>query len=207
MPAYPVRTHPLVHRLYPQLTWTTETEEVAITFDDGPHPEITPWILELLSEVNITASFFMVGANVEKYPDIVQMVADHGHTIGGHTTHHLDLWKSSRSEYLQDAIFTQNLLNTKCFRPPYGRINKKTAKALLASPQIENIYMWSLLTADFDRKISPKQCFDLVKRKLKKGDIVVFHDSDKARERIEYALPATIDLILKNNMNTTCLDS
>lgn len=207
MLSYPVRTHPLVHKLYPQLTWTTGSDDIAITFDDGPHPEITPWILGLLEEAGITASFFMVGANVEKYPDIVKMVSEAGHTIGGHTTHHMDLWKSDSKEYLDDAIYTQKLLSTTHFRPPYGRISKKMANELLASPQIEDIYMWSLLTADFDRKLSPEKCFDLIQRKLKMGDIVVFHDSDKARERVEYALPATIDLILKNNIKTTCLGS
>ncbi len=186
-----------------RLQWTTEQDSVALTFDDGPHPEITPWVLDLLRQANMKATFFLVGDAVDRNPDILEILRGEGHSIGGHSMRHMDLWNSNSSEYIQDVLQAQRRIDTKLFRPPYGHMLRSVAKTLLESDEVDEIIMWSLLSGDYNTNISPQQCWENIEAKLKPTDILVFHDSEKAKTRLEYALPETINLILKKGWKTS----
>ncbi len=202
MRTYTTRTFSLLEQFLPACQWQLREEAIALTFDDGPHPTLTPWVLDQLEQADASATFFLIGDRVRRYPDIVEEILARGHQIGGHTSHHLDLWKTHDQHYLEDALETQNILNTPLFRPPYGHITRSMSRRLIESSEIDHIIMWSLLTGDFDTSLSPEKCFHRIQKNLKIRDIVVFHDSDKAEPRLSYALPAVLDLIHKNQWPT-----
>lgn len=178
----------IVRKWYPFLTWRFDcNDSIFLTFDDGPHPEATSWVLEQLDQYKAKATFFCLGKNITKYPETAKLVVDRGHTIGNHGFNHLNGWKTSDHAYLQDINACDDALDeigikTNLFRPPYGRIRKR---------QILNdkrTILWSYVSWDFDSGVSS----DLAFRKLKKaksGDIIVFHDSEKAFKNLKAILP------------------
>lgn len=172
----------------PQLSWEISTREkiIYLTFDDGPHPDITPKVIEILDQYNAKATFFCVGENVRKYPDTYEKVIIKGHQTGNHTFNHLNGWKTSSKEYYHNIEKCAELVNSSLFRPPYGKI--KPAHIPYLKMQYR-IIMWSVLTEDYDNKISPEKCLDKSKRHTGPGSIVVFHDSLKASKNMLYALP------------------
>jgi len=167
--------------------------KIYLTFDDGPHPEITPFVLEQLDKYQAKASFFCIGKNVKLYPEIVQQTKTAGHCIGNHTYNHLNGWKTPDSEYIKNVASTAELIPSNAFRPPYGRITKAQSRILQAQTEGYNIYMWTVLSADFDEGISPEKCLRNVIKHIKPGAIVVFHDSTKAWARLKYALPRVLE--------------
>lgn len=177
---------------YPSLTWEikTKNKEVYLTFDDGPHPEITPWVLDQLKKHNAKATFFCVGANYEKYPEIVQRIINEGHTIGNHTYDHKIGWKSSDKDYLDSIDQFHQLNSTKLFRPPHGRISKRQVRKL--QPKFK-IIMWSLLSGDFDKTLSPTECAYNTVQYTRPGSIIVFHDSLKAKDTLKQCLPKILN--------------
>ncbi len=182
--------------VYPKgLKWqvATKRKEVFLTFDDGPIPEVTPKVLEILEKYNIKATFFCVGENVQKNPKVYTMIQEAGHTVGNHTFHHVKAWKTEYASYLAEVEQCGKLVNSKLFRPPHGQINPKLARQL---GKKYTIYMWTALTADYDKTLSGKQCLAKAIKHTKPGSIIVFHDSLKARERMEYALPLYIEYCL-----------
>ena len=160
-----------------------------LSFDDGPIPEITPQILDILDEFNAKATFFMVGDNVRKHPSEFQMVKDRGHAIGNHGYHHLSGWGTDTEAYVEDVEKANQLIQSSLFRPPYGRIRLQEIKAL--SPKYK-IVMWSVLSADYDQNISSEQCLSNVLTHAKDGSIIVFHDSLKASQNLLYSLPQVL---------------
>lgn len=192
---YPVRTPALFRLAYRHCVWDmpNSTSAVYLTFDDGPHPEITPWVLDQLRKWNVKASFFCIGDNVRKYPDLLHQIKMEGHSIGNHTFHHLNGWKTADDVYRNDIDKAQIIIPSKLFRPPYGRIRFSQLRALRKETDYR-IIMWSLLSGDFDHTITPQECARNVIDNIRKGDIVVFHDSAKARQNLVYTLP----LVLKN---------
>jgi peptidoglycan/xylan/chitin deacetylase (PgdA/CDA1 family) len=170
------------------LEWRGPSDQKAIylTFDDGPIPEVTPWVLDTLNAFNVKATFFCVGDNVRKHPEVFSQVLQAGHKVGNHSFNHLQAWKTSRQDYLANVRSCRELVESNLFRPPHGQITRTLAKALKDDYRI---IMWSLLTRDFDARLTPGQCLRIALRGTKPGSIVVFHDSLKARERLEYALP------------------
>jgi peptidoglycan-N-acetylglucosamine deacetylase len=174
------------------LTWEVKTnrKEIFLTFDDGPIPEITPWVLDQLDRVKARATFFCVGDNVRKYPQIFNEIRNRSHTIGNHSYNHLQAWRTSASSYLGNVQQCQDLVNGLFFRPPHGQLTPLLIKTLSREYRI---IMWSLLSCDFDPKISPYKCLEIVLTHTKPGSIVVFHDSLKAWNRLEYALPRFLD--------------
>lgn len=184
--------------LYPNLTWHIPTTEkqLYLTFDDGPIPGPTDFVLETLKKHAIKATFFCIGDNVRKHPDVFRKVMDQGHAIGNHTFHHLKGWKTSLEEYLDntaqcDAVFKSLNVESespKLFRPPYGRITRAQINAL----NDYKIIMWDVLTHDYDRAKSPEACLGNSIRATRPGSIVVFHDSLKAERNMTYALPRYI---------------
>ena len=184
--------------LYPQFTWkrTVANPVLYLTFDDGPIPEITPWVLDTLKHANIKATFFCIGDNIRKHPDVFQRIIAEGHQVGNHTYHHLNGWKTSLNDYIENTakcaaiIEASTLQRPKLFRPPYGKITRRQAKEL--QQQGYEIIMWHNLTKDYDPKVTPKQCLFNSSKNLKKGNIIVFHDSLKAEKNLKYALPQLI---------------
>jgi len=170
-----------------------EPLSVYLTFDDGPHPEITPYVLEQLKEYDAKASFFCIGKNVGLYPEVLERIREEGHTLGNHTQNHFNGWKTEDSVYIENIDAAAGLLPTRNFRPPYGRIRRSQARQLLSGDRPWRIYMWDIISGDFDRELTPEACLDNVIRHLRPGSIVVFHDSEKAFPRLRHALPGTLD--------------
>lgn len=174
--------------LYPNRTWSLPVDEkiLYLSFDDGPHPTITPRVLELLKQYNAKATFFCVGNNVEKYPAVFNSIQAEGHSLGNHSFHHLNGWKSDNQIYIDDVKKADRLIHSNLFRPPYGRLKFSQASALLQMGY--ELIMWTVLSADYDRNITKEQCAMRVIKNITPGTIVLFHDSEKAEERMLYAL-------------------
>jgi peptidoglycan/xylan/chitin deacetylase (PgdA/CDA1 family) len=165
---------------------------IYMTFDDGPHPEITPFALETLALYEVKATFFCIGNNVKRYPEVYKKLINAGHKTGNHTHTHMNGWKVSTPAYMENTVFCSGAMESTLFRPPYGKIKPSQAKAL----QKEfNIVMWSLLSGDFDREISPEKCLENVIKNARSGDIIVFHDSEKAFKNLRYALPRSLEAL------------
>ncbi|UKT62812.1 polysaccharide deacetylase family protein [Pedobacter mucosus] len=202
---YLIKTPLLLKWYYPSLTWNkSRTEKVIyLTFDDGPIPNVTDFVLKTLEAFNAKATFFCIGDNIIKHPEVFQRVKNDGHAIGNHTFNHLKGWKTDDETYLQNTLKCQKLTQTNLFRPPYGRIKKSQVKSLKSKvfnvqSNLElNIVMWDVLSGDFDITIAPEKCYQNVIRNAENGSIIVFHDSLKAFDRLEYALPKTLDYFSK----------
>ena len=167
----------------------TNEKEVYLSFDDGPHPVITPWVLDILNSYEAKASFFCIGKNVAAYPDIYRRIIEEGHRVGNHTHLHLNSKKTAEKEWLEDVKKAAEWIDSDIFRPPYGRISRFQEKALReAKPGFRTI-MWSVLSGDFDKNLSAEDCTKIVYEHSKPGSIIVFHDSEKAWPRLEFCLP------------------
>ncbi|MCH2044348.1 MAG: polysaccharide deacetylase family protein [Saprospiraceae bacterium] len=189
---YPVRIPKWVTYLYPHRLWhKSRTEKkLYLSFDDGPIPEITPWVLEQLDKYNAKASFFCVGENVEKHTDIYQQILEEGHQVGNHTQNHLNGWKTPTATYLENVAKCQKNVETQLFRPPYGKLSRKQAKILKKN---YTIVMWDVLSGDFDPQCSSKECLQNVLRYSQNGSIIVFHDNIKAWKSLQYTLPRVLE--------------
>jgi peptidoglycan/xylan/chitin deacetylase (PgdA/CDA1 family) len=191
---YLIKTPNILQRLFPHFTWripsTGEQEKVLyLTFDDGPIPGLTPWVLEQLAAYSANATFFCVGDNVRKQPVIFQDIVQQGHSVGNHTYHHLDGWATENIPYFHDLRKCAQLTHSTLFRPPYGRLKPRQAQFLLRH---YHIIMWDVLSADFDPSVSPLQCSRNVLDSAGPGSVVVFHDNYKAEENLRYALPRVL---------------
>ena len=181
----------LLTRLMPRLTWSFEGEhnKVFLTFDDGPTPDVTPWVLDKLKRYNAKATFFALGRNVDHNPEIYQQILDDGHSVGNHTYSHLKGWGSTNTSYFEDIELARRLINSNLFRPPYGRIKPSQVTELKKSFKI---IMWSVLSIDYNRRISGDRCVRNVMENVRPGSIIVFHDSAKARKNLYEALPVVL---------------
>lgn len=166
------------------------SQKIYLTFDDGPNPNITPFVLEQLDKFQAKATFFMVGQNVQKYPLIFEAIKNAHHQIGNHTNSHLNGMKTKLQHYLEDIAVARQSIDSDYFRPPYGRLSRVQLKAL--QQQGYKVVMWSLLSGDFDAEISPEDCLNNVLNNIRVNDIIVFHDSDKASEKLRYVLPKVL---------------
>jgi len=183
--------------LFPGYTWNLHTEEkvISLTFDDGPIPGITEWVLEILKEYEVKATFFVVGENVLRHPKIIKKIYESGHTIGNHTFHHLKGWGISAQRYFEDVERCSDVIkkhtgsSPKLFRPPHGRIMPAQAKSLRDKYEL---IMWDTLTVDYDKSLHEKKCLANSIRATRVGSIVVFHDSIKAEKNLRYMLPKYI---------------
>ncbi len=177
----------------PSLIWEIEDPDgVFLTFDDGPTPGVTEWILSTLDKYNAKATFFVLGKNVEMYPDLYQRILDGGHRVGNHTYSHQKGWNMSLERYVEDVDFANDLLASELFRPPYAQITPSQVRML---SQRYRLIMWNVLSRDYNRKLHPKRCLNNVVKYLDPGAIIVFHDSDKAFRNLSYALPRTLQRI------------
>lgn len=178
--------------VYPSLVWDMPSDEnrIYLTFDDGPHPDITVSVLELLEKYNAKATFFCVGENVHKFPETLKHIKSHGHSVGNHTFNHLNGWKTNSNEYFENIDKANKLIGSKLFRPPYGRIRPAQIKQL---KQNYKIIMWSVLSYDFDYRVSREKCLESSIKNSRPGSIIVFHDSDKSKEKMFYACEGFLD--------------
>jgi len=188
---YAVRTPWLLKKIYPTCIWNFHTHEqkIYLSFDDGPHPVATPFVLEQLKRYNAKATFFCIGKNVAEYPEIFERIRAEGHAVGNHTYNHVNGWKTADEDYFRNITEANNLIQSKLFRPPYGRITKFQIKTLQNSALKLKVIMWTVLSADFDPEISKEKCLENVSKKTRAGDIVLFHDSEKSFEKMSFALP------------------
>jgi len=179
-------------KIFKNLVWRMPKDEKSIylTFDDGPTPMVTPWVLDQLAEYNAKATFFCVGKNVKSYPEIYQRIIDEGHEVGNHTYNHVNGWKTKRRAYLTEVTKCARLVNSNLFRPPYGRLRQSHYKVLKSKYRV---IMWDILSGDFDLKISKEKCLKNVVSNARRGSIVVFHDSIKACDNLYYALPRVLE--------------
>jgi peptidoglycan-N-acetylglucosamine deacetylase len=177
------------------LTWNLPSTEKVIyfTFDDGPHPVATPFVLDELKKYNAKATFFCIGKNVEQHTDIYKRILLEGHRTGNHTYNHLNCWKTDEEIWLNDVKEAASFIDSNLFRPPYGKIKSFCARILQNAAPPYRIIMWNVLSADFDVQKKGNQCFEHVKKHGKDGSIVVFHDSEKAFPRLKEALPKCLD--------------
>jgi peptidoglycan/xylan/chitin deacetylase (PgdA/CDA1 family) len=175
------------------LIWSRSTNHkcIYLSFDDGPHPIITNFVLDTLKENDIKATFFCIGDNVLKYPETFERIVKEKHSIGNHTHNHLNGWKTDNIQYYKNILQAAKYIPSKLFRPPYGKIKPTQANYLLKRGW--RIIMWNSLSADFDTTIDGITCFNNVRSTMKNGSIVVFHDSEKAFDRMKISLPLLIE--------------
>ncbi|HEY0677630.1 MAG TPA: polysaccharide deacetylase family protein [Chitinophagaceae bacterium] len=194
---YFIKTPWYLKKLYSNLTWDVPSrgkEKVMyLTFDDGPNETATPFVLDQLKKYNASGTFFCIGKNVAGHPSLYSQILSEGHVTGNHTFNHLNGWKVTDDAYFKDIIEAKKFIDSKLFRPPYGRITRFQAKHLVESSHKFNVIMWDVVSGDFDTTISPEKCSNNVLRNAGHGSIVVFHDSDKAFPNLRAALPATLD--------------
>ncbi len=182
-----------LRRLMPDLIWEIEDDNgVFLTFDDGPTPGITEWILATLAKYNAKATFFVLGKNVELYPDLYQKILDAGHKVGNHTYSHQKGWGMPLERYLEDVDFAGDIIHSELFRPPYARV---TPSQMRAVAKRYKIVMWDIVSRDYNRSLSREGCLRNVTKYLTAGSIVVFHDSEKSFKNMSYALPRTLERI------------
>ena len=192
---YLIKTPFWLRLIYRSCTWRMPTKEkvLYLSFDDGPHPVATPFVLEQLAKFNAKASFFCIGKNVSLYPAIYEDIIAANHRVGNHTQNHMNGWHNTTAEYIQEIEVASQSIQSNLFRPPYGRIKFEQIKALRARPDLpQNIVMWDVLSGDFDTHISGEKCAQNVIQHAQTGSIIVFHDSAKAMERLRIALPTVL---------------
>ncbi len=190
---YRYTTPGFIQRMDPFLTWKMKKAEkptLYLTFDDGPHPEITPWVLAILAEFQAKATFFCVGANVEKYPEVYRRILHEGHAVGNHTFHHLKGWEVSNEDYFNDIDACAQLVDSKLFRPPYGKITPSQALKLRRDGY--KIIMWSVLSRDFEPELNQEESVNAVRQSSDNGSILVYHDSLKAEKNLREMLPQVL---------------
>ncbi|MFM7216993.1 MAG: polysaccharide deacetylase family protein [Bacteroidota bacterium] len=182
----------LLRKITTSLTWRLPTEEkvLYLTFDDGPIPVVTPWVLDQLGKYQAKATFFCVGNNVRNHPEIFRRLNEEGHRVGNHTEHHTNGWTVLNREYYLDIALCARVVKSDLFRPPYGKI-RPTQVARLRKDY--RIVMWDVLSKDYDQDLDGDTCYDRVVREAKPGSIIVFHDSIKAEERLRVALPRVLE--------------
>lgn len=202
MKPYFIRTPSLLKFIFRNWVWRLSSRKkvLYLTFDDGPTPEITEWTLQELKKYEAKATFFCIGKNIAEHPEIFQKIREEKHAVGNHTNNHLNGWKTKTAAYLQniedaEKYFEENpkskIVNQKLFRPPYGKITFSQSRKIRKKGY--KIIMWDVLSGDFDPKISNEKCLKNVIRNIQNGSVVVFHDSDKASEKLKFVLPKVLE--------------
>jgi len=187
-----VKTFPLIPKIFRGARWKIDTSEkvLYLTFDDGPTPKVTHWVLEELEKRQAKATFFCLGKNVQAHPTIFNEIKEQGHSIGNHTFSHQNGWETSLKDYLNDAAEADKYLNSKLFRPPYGKMTWRQYKAL---QQQYTLILWDVIAGDFLEEATGEWCFNNIKKHATAGSIVVLHDSEKCFETLKVCLPLIMD--------------
>lgn len=193
-----VRPPQLLRSYYKDSLWRMDKNQTTIylTFDDGPIPELTPWVLDILKKYEVKATFFCVGDNISKNPLLFEQILSEGHQVGNHTYNHLKGWETTKTGYLENIEKCQILTKSNLFRPPYGRI-KKSQYSVLSKEY--KVVFWDVLSYDYDKFVTPEKCLANSLRYTRNGSIIVFHDSIKAQKNLKFTLPNYIEHFLKLN--------
>jgi peptidoglycan/xylan/chitin deacetylase (PgdA/CDA1 family) len=207
---YFVKTPRWLRKIYGSYVWRIPVNEriVYLTFDDGPHPQATPFILGLLKQYNASGTFFCIGKNVVAHPELYQQIIEAGHAVGNHTYNHLNGWKTKTNIYMKDIALAAQHIDSNLFRPPYGRITSfqaKNLKAVLKGKQ-PKVIMWDVLSGDFDMDITNDRCLSNVVLSVVPGSIVVFHDSQKALHKLQYVLPRVLEYFSQKGYSFSAID-
>ena len=191
---YFVKTPLWLQRLFPRRIWEMSRAEkkLYLSFDDGPHPEHTGFVLDELRKYNAIATFFCIGNNVKQYPEMFKRIIDEGHGIGNHTQNHINGKKAADSDYINDVKKAAEYIDSSLFRPPHGWLTRFREKLLLNMTPSYKIIMWTVLSGDFDPAVSGQSCLENVLLNAGNGSIVVFHDSEKAADKMKFALPEVL---------------
>jgi peptidoglycan/xylan/chitin deacetylase (PgdA/CDA1 family) len=178
--------------MYPSAVWRKDAsvKKLYLTFDDGPVPDITPWVLDVLKQYKIKATFFCVGDNIQKHPDIYNRILTEKHRTGNHTFHHLNGWNTDTNKYLDNISKCAEVVNSNLFRPPYGKLKQTQLKRI---GKDYSIVMWDVLSGDYDKNTNPEKCLNNVVQAARNGSVIVFHDSVKSFKNLEYTLPRFIE--------------
>lgn len=194
-----------VQKVFPGWTWrkTANKKTIYLTFDDGPSPEVTQWILDTLKAYEAKATFFCVGANAESYPRLLNQMVEEGHRLGNHTYHHLDAWRVTASHYVNNVQEADLLIQSALFRPPYGKITPSLGRQL--KYEGFQVVMWNILTYDFDGKVDTDKALRKIVKKTRPGSIVVFHDHPKALPQLKQMLPAYLNKLRENGYQFSLL--
>lgn len=202
---YFIKTPWWLKKLYSSYIWSIDSKEkdIYLSFDDGPHREITPFVLDELKKYNAKATFFCIGKNVLAEPATYRRIIDEGHAVGNHTQRHLNGWKNKDDIYLADVREAGKYIDSNLFRPPYGRITSFQARNIKQALQkdVAKIIMWDVISGDFDETLTADQCLQHVILNAKKGSVVVLHDSEKAFPRLKYFLPLMLDFFAGQQYN------
>ena len=192
---YFVKTPGWMKKLFKGRVWeiTTAEKNIYLSFDDGPHPGVTGFVLDELKKYNAKATFFCIGKNVVAYPEVYKRIIEEGHAVGNHTYNHLNGWKTNDGLYLDNIALAKNYIDSNLYRPPYGRITSFQQRQLKGDKFKMTTIMWSILSGDFDISLSPEGCLQNVVLNTKQGDIVVFHDSEKSKASVVHVLPKVLD--------------
>lgn len=199
---------PLFYRwLFPHALWRIKAphaKTVYLTFDDGPIPEVTPWVLETLQHYNIKATFFCVGDNVRKYPEIYRQILQEGHKTGNHTFNHLQGWKIGATRFVKNIHKSKAHIQSNLFRPPHGHMRISQTYALQKAGY--TIVMWDVVTRDYSKYMTPERVLQNVKKYTRNGSIIVFHDSLKAEKNMKFALPKAIEWLKEEGYEFGVID-
>jgi peptidoglycan/xylan/chitin deacetylase (PgdA/CDA1 family) len=208
------KTNRFLKFLFPKYIWElpNSEEKIYLTFDDGPIPEVTEWVLGLLKKENIKATFFCIGENIQKHPEVFKQIISDDHTIGNHTFNHLNGWKTSTEKYLKNVELCNSALEeysisnfqSKLFRPAYGKIKNKQAKELRKLGY--KIIMWDVLSYDYDNSLSPENCLQNTLKNISTGSIIVFHDSNKSKRNLKQVLPKLIQQLKEKGFEFDKID-
>lgn len=195
-----VKTPSIVPIVLRSCTWNMprDAKTMYLTFDDGPIPEATPYVLDILKSFNIKATFFCIGKNIDSYSSIYQRIVDEDHSVGNHTYNHKNGWKTKTIDYLEDVQACSKCLNSRLFRPPYGKLKLPQLRRI---SKTHEIIMWDVLSYDWVQTLSPKAVLQNVNRNATNGSIIVFHDSIKAKKNLEYTLPRFIETQLQKGFS------
>lgn len=210
----PTKTPLVVKKVFPNYIWEVPSDEktLFLTFDDGPTPNITEWVLNTLNQYHAKATFFCIGDNIQKYPKIFQQIVNEGHNIGNHSNNHINGWKTKTKSYLENVLLAKEVISnqnlqssiTNLFRPPYGQIKPKQGRKLMAMGY--RIVMWDVLSFDWDKTVSNQECLERVISKSKNGSIIVFHDSVKASNNMQFALPKVLEYYSRKGFSFKAID-
>ena len=189
MKFYTIKTPSIIQRVFSGYRWrfSSVTKEIYLTFDDGPTPEITTFVLNELKKHQAKATFFCIGKNVKNHPSIYERIKKEGHSVSNHTYNHLNGFRTNNINYIENILQAEKLIESNLFRPPYGRLKSSQARSIIGKGY--KIIMWDILSGDFDTTITPEKCLKNVLEKTTNGSIVVMHDSEKAKDKIFYTLP------------------
>ena len=203
MRKYLIKTPWWLKKLYPRRIWQMDTtaKKIYLSFDDGPHPVATPFVLDTLKKYEAKATFFCLGKNVAAYPEIFQRIVAEGHSVGNHTQDHLNGWFTKTETYLRNVGLAKRYIQSPLFRPPYGKIRSAQVKKM----HHYRIIMWDVLSGDIDKSVSAENCYENVVRHTNNGSIVVFHDSDKAWPKMSNTLPLVLEHFSKKGFQFSAI--